>query len=169
VFQDPWHAAFINSYRKEENKIERISRLKDGNYSIFVKIVGKKHYMEVDGIPIEMLRDLRTTRDCAFYFYLGFVNRKAFPLTLVTDQIIRQLLESGIIQYWLDRMFETKYPLTTFSRVYEYKTPPDEIELTALRVQNLQGAFFILIIGMQIAFIAFIGEILSKRITQKRT
>lgn len=147
----------------EADQNERVRRLRGGNYSILAKIVGGNHFIEVDGVPVDILRDLRTTRDCAFFFYVSYVVRKAFPLTLVADRIVRQLIESGIIHYWLDRVFEPKYPLTTFTRVYEYKTPPEEIELTALRIENLQGAFFILIIGVQIACIAFIGEILSKR------
>lgn len=119
--------------------------------------------MEVDNLPSNVLHDLRTAHGCIKSFMLGFTYRKHFPYAPAVNSIISNLVESGITLYWMNRVFEKKYSSTTFQKLYEYKTPPEDIELTSLSVQSLQGAFFLLAAGMGLAAIAFVGELVKGR------
>lgn len=117
--------------------------------------------MEVHDVPDSILHELRAPRHCLNYFYLGFGFRKALPYADAADRIIATLVESGITEYWLNRVFEKEYSPTTFAKVYEYKTPPEDVQLKSLTIDNLQSVFFVLLAGALLSAITFIGEIFN--------
>lgn len=156
--QNEWHQKFANRFRYEENLTDRILRIQQGNYSVFVKCVGNVHFMEVHDIPSNILRELRTPKSCFGSFMLGIGYRRTLPYAEQANRILRHLVESGITKVWLDRLFEKEYRLTTFAKVYEYKIPPEDVQLQALSLLNLQGVFGLLCVGTGLACIVFITE-----------
>lgn len=125
---------------------------------MFVKCVGDVHFMEVHDIPAQILRELRTPKSCFGSFMLGLGYRRTLPYVKQANRILRHLVESGITKYWLDRLFEKEYILTTFAKVYEYKIPPEDVQLQALSLLNLQGVFGLLCVGTGLACIVFGAE-----------
>ncbi len=168
LFQDPWHKKFAARYKLENDTTDRINRLQVGNYSILVKCIGDYHFMDVLRVPSNVLYELRTTRTCLNYFMLGFGYRKGLPYSKMADKIIAALVEGGITKYWLNRLFEKEYLHTTFSKVYEYKTPPEDIELEPLGLNNLKGAFVLLLFGSTVATVIFLTELARANRTKKR-
>lgn len=157
---------FAQRFKFERNRDDRVKRIQAGNYSLFAKCVGEKHFMEVHEVPINILRELRTTRASLNYFMLAFGFRKTLPYATQANRIIRTLVESGITKYWLDRLFENQYSSTTFAKVYEYKTSssppsPEDIQLKRLSLQNLYGGFALFIAGTTLSILIFIGERIS--------
>lgn len=135
---------------------------------MFVKCIGNEHFMEVQNVPDNILHELRAPRSCLNYFYLGFGFRKALPYSNAADRIIATLVESGITEYWLNRVFEKEYSPTTFAKVYEYKIPPEDVQLRPLTTNNLQSVFFVFSTGMVLSILTFIGEIFNNKLYNKK-
>lgn len=124
--------------------------------------------MEVHDIPAKILRELRTPKSCFGSFMLALGYRRTLPYAEQANRILRHLVESGITKYWLDRLFEKEYRLTTFAKVYEYKMPPEDVQLQALGLLNLQGVFGLLGVGIGLACLVFIKETCGLRKEKKK-
>lgn len=130
--------------------------------------------MEIDNIPADLLHTLRSTRSCLNFFFLAFGFRKGLPYIDEASTIISRLLESGITDYWLDRISENYYTPATFSKVYEYKQPIEEKnaarnnDVEPLSMKHLQGVFYVWLVGMTISFVQLIYETHKNTIAKKK-
>lgn len=130
---------------------------------MFVQCFGDKIYMDQDDVPSDVLHQLRSIHDCVRTFMQAIGYRKSLPYAGAIDRIIGRLTDTGIIEYWIKRLFEEKYPATTFQKMYEYKISPNDIIPAPLSIDNLQGAFLVLIIGIVLGMVAFTGELITQQ------
>ncbi|XP_050531460.1 glutamate receptor ionotropic, kainate glr-3 isoform X2 [Daktulosphaira vitifoliae] len=119
--ENPIHKKFSVRFIPEKSIAERIDRLVNGKYAVCTKFINGKYFMEMQDLPPYLLSDLRTSRECLNSFYIGIGFTKNSPFLKPANIVIRHLLESGIINYWMNRIFEKKLPLNTFDRIFEQK------------------------------------------------
>ena len=85
-----------------------------------------------------------------------FYMRKNSHLTNIINQKIDDLLSNGLINYWISKYLDEKY-----LRLKAQDGGPD-----VLNLDELYGAFQLLVIGLICSFISFIVEVLRTRINR---
>ncbi|XP_050438799.1 glutamate receptor ionotropic, kainate glr-3-like isoform X2 [Adelges cooleyi] len=157
--EDPWHVMFSQKFIPERNTADRINRIMNGKYAVLTKCVKDKHFMEAQDLPPSLLNDLRTTRSCVNTYYIGFGFSKQSPYLKSTNLVIRRIVESGIIGYWLNRVFEVRLPPATFERVYEQKPLADRNgDPSPLTIHQFRAVLVGWLIGCSLSVIVFVVE-----------
>jgi hypothetical protein len=80
--------------------------------------------------------------------------KKGFPLKLRFNKIISQLVAGGFIDFWAEEVFTHKWKLEELAKLNTTNTT----EL--LGIEQLKSAFICLLIGLLVATIVFVGEII---------
>lgn len=151
---------FTERYIAEKDTADRIARLKNGKYAIVTKRINGKYFMDVQDVPPYLLSDLRTTRDCLRRYFMGIGFAKNSPFLKSTNLVIRNLVESGIINYWMKRIFEKKMPLNTFERVYEQKFSTEKYSSPSpLTFDQYKVVIVVWSIGCILSSITFLFEL----------
>ncbi|XP_069947815.1 uncharacterized protein [Cherax quadricarinatus] len=86
--------------------------------------------------------------------------RKGAPIIGLVSRMKQRMIETGLIDHWLDDLFkaETKRIREALGMKTTLFTKMDNEELVVLGMDHLQGAFYIWLLGITIAFLSFLGE-----------
>lgn len=161
---------FNKSFVLEKSTTDRINRLKRGKYALLTQCINEKYFMELQNVPPLLLSDLRTTRTCLNNFYHGIGFIKHSPYLKSANIVIRHLVESGIIEYWFNRIIEKELPLTTFDRVYEQKPQSDQNNgPSSLTYHQLRAVMAVWLIGCVLSTMVFIVEYKYSTIVRRLT
>lgn len=157
-WQNPVHQAFSKRFVPERNENDRIKRLKRGKYVMLTKCLYEKHFMESEEVPAALLNDLRTTRTCLNQFYVGIGFAKRSPYLKSANLVIRRIVESGLIDYWLSRVTEARMSPATFKQVYEIKPRRSTGLPSALSYRQYKVVMVVWMAGCILSTIVFVAE-----------
>ncbi|XP_060847850.1 uncharacterized protein LOC132927356 [Rhopalosiphum padi] len=155
--QNPVHVEFSKRFIPERSVDDRIKRLKRGRYAILSKCLYKKHFMELEDVPVSMLNNLRTGRTCMNQFYIGFGFAKQSPYVKPANLVIQRIFESGLIDYWLSRVTEVRMSPATFEQVYEIK-PRRGSNPSPLSYKQFKVVMVVWIVGCALSTAVFAVE-----------
>nr|XP_018902744.1 PREDICTED: uncharacterized protein LOC109034194 [Bemisia tabaci] len=124
--------------------------------AFFTKRVGDKYFMEVEQLPLALLKDMRASKVCIEQYFMTFALPRGSGLGRFLNPIIRRLVEAGITTHWLNRVFESQYTLFPFEQAHEYRDR--QAVQVKLSFFYLQSAFLLWFVGHALAAIAFLAE-----------
>lgn len=101
-------------------------------------------------ISAEARGHIHVLEDCIYRYYPIFVMKKNSPFTKLTNRVILNLYETGIIKYW-----KSWY-------MYDFPKKPNTFE--KLSLEHTFGMFFIILIGYLLAITFFIAELIYCRL-----
>lgn len=90
-------------------------------------------------------------------YYTAISFRKHSPLYPISNRLIRMFLEAGLVQYWIKDSIR-RYGRNAILNVmveHDRTSPKGPVKLS---LSNLQGAFFLLLVGHFLAILYFIFE-----------
>lgn len=95
--------------------------------------------------------------------------RRHHPLLLPMNEKIRAIAESGLLSKWEKEKFQ-KAETSSSSKNNDDEnvaTDGDGNKQMKLRLDHVQGAFLLLLIGLTISFVAFLFELFTSRLRAK--
>ncbi|XP_070491373.1 uncharacterized protein [Chironomus tepperi] len=104
----------------------------------------------INGISYSVLNEIVLTVPTVFYM------RKNSYLTNIINEKIDDLLSNGLINYWISKYLDDKY-----LRLKPLEGGPDVLD-----IDELYGAFQLLVLGLICSFISFIVEVLRMNINR---
>lgn len=100
------------------------------------------------------------------YYSIAIALRKNSPLIFGFNKIITRLLESGIIDFWKkDAVRRLGKP--GYNKMFVNNEESNHGEILALTLDNFQGAFYALILGLMLASLTFMLEYLNLYLPRK--
>jgi hypothetical protein len=108
----------------------------------------------------EEMTELRVMRECISRYFISLGLSKKSPYTTAFNEVLVRLIETGIVQYWKKSiLYRSVDPFMT--GLFE-KTEKNNIGPEMLRMENVQGAFLLLVAGDVICILVFIAELSVK-------
>lgn len=106
-----------------------------------------------------MAHHLRLMRTCIDNFYTVFPFSRNSPYKRYVDEKLGMFRDAGIIEHWFSLM-TTKYGQQYMTEFFDKNVAKKKTEAVPLKLDNVVGAFYLLGIGLGLAVIAFIFELL---------
>lgn len=94
--------------------------------------------------------EIHVIKDCLYLYYPLFVLRKRSPFTKRVNNIVTNLKEMGLTQYWRS--------------LYIQEVPTTPQGFVALSLNHLKGIFFMILIGQSFSVIFFAVEVTYKNL-----
>ncbi|XP_045135212.1 uncharacterized protein LOC123518455 isoform X2 [Portunus trituberculatus] len=139
---------------------EQLARVLRGRHAF---ITWKYYIRSVVAARFKGASPLHTAREELFnYGGYGWGFRKGAPFRSLMDGMKIRLVESGVITTWLDQLVLTPHPSTptTVSQQKPIIQEEEGADRVVLGLGHLQGAFYLLVFGLCLAFAAFLVEAL---------
>lgn len=102
--------------------------------------------------------EYRLMKSCVNEYFTVFPFDKKSPYTRYFNMKLGRFTQAGIVEYWLSLM-STKYGKSFMRSFVDKRQIVTNIEPKPLKIGNFEGAFYVLGIGVGIAFIVFFIEI----------
>jgi len=123
------------------------------------------HYLA--GAPVHPgeLTELRVMQECTSRYFIALALAKRSPYTTAFNVEVVRLIESGIVQHWKESNTRVSVN-STESSLFEKdgrKNKGPEV----LRLEHVQGAFLLLVVGFLMCIVVFIAELSLNRILFK--
>lgn len=106
-------------------------------------------------------------KSCVNEYFTVFPFDKKSPYTRYFNMKIGRFTQAGIIKYWLGLM-NTKYGKSYMRSFVEKSGKVTSVEPKPLRVDNFAGAFFVLGLGLGMAFVSFLSELYVHRSSRRQ-
>ncbi|PSN37715.1 hypothetical protein C0J52_36908 [Blattella germanica] len=150
--QNRWHVQFIARFEVETEQSQANDRVKSKTYAVLARKLEDSNYIiGAEELDATSLHSLHLMKEYLIRRYLCFGFNKHSPYKYHFDDILKRLISSGIIIYW---QRHTKTTSVFSEAEYSIRTSFPK----PLLLENLQGAFFILMLGHLIALITFLIE-----------
>ena len=109
-----------------------------------------------------MAHHLRLMRTCVDNFYTVFPFYKNSPYKRYVDGKMSRFRDAGIIEHWFSLM-TTKYGENYMEGFFDKNVAKRKTEAVPLKLENVVGAFYLLGIGLGLAAVVFIIELLINK------
>uniref|UniRef100_A0A3F2ZDC6 Ionotropic glutamate receptor C-terminal domain-containing protein n=1 Tax=Lutzomyia longipalpis TaxID=7200 RepID=A0A3F2ZDC6_LUTLO len=143
-------------YYHEKNHTDEVNRIASGKYAKFVKILSNKFITDTETFP-NHTHYLRIMKQCISRYYTVLLLKKNSPYTSFVSSLIPRYIEGGFISHWFTEM-NTKYGKSYMNALFD-----DQIKQFAdtkgLQMANLLGAFYLLGLGLTVAFVVSLLEL----------
>lgn len=151
-------ASRFQSYHDDEYRLKLIN---DGNYAILVKALDRTYTTNSENLGTVSKR-LVCLQECLTRYYLMIALQVNSPYKQLFDKKISQLVESGIIDHWLQAVIVSQGEnyISDFFQRRPFKSHRPQ----PLSLKHMAGAFHFLVLGNSFAVIAFAAEKLLKYI-----
>lgn len=111
------------------------------------------------------LSDLRVMKECMSRYFISLGLSKKSPYAEAFNGGVVRLIESGIVQHWKQTITHQSVNSTVTSLFKEDGRKNTEPEM--LSMENIQGAFLLLAVGILVGVLVFIAEVSLNKIPQK--
>ncbi|XP_071537593.1 glutamate receptor ionotropic, delta-1-like [Panulirus ornatus] len=146
---------------------EALQKVSQGGFSlidfkIYVSVIVASRYTDVTGnTPFYI-----SNNGISIFAASGWAIRKGAPFYLRFIQLVSRLEDAGIINYWTEKVIvrrvkENREAAALEPRADLRKFNQDESQEVALGLHHLQGAYYLLLLGLGIAFLTLLGENLA--------
>lgn len=133
------------------------------NVAIYVKTLPSKyiHSENLQELDESSLNAIKMIPKCATLYLVGFALAPNSPYLSYVNSELSKYLEHGLISYWYTKM-NTKSGVLKRLAIFHKTYNPNELSPSqiVLQLDELQGAFVLLICGWAIAVVGFICETL---------
>ncbi|KAJ4436649.1 hypothetical protein ANN_16780 [Periplaneta americana] len=155
LLQNPWHSKFVSRFQVESSPEEKQQRIGRHDYAVLVRKLGDSNYvMGAEVLDQHSLGSLRLMKGCVIKHYLCFGLKKRSPLKAFFNDVLGQLMASGLPIYWQRRTKATALLFDADLRAQRGVPEP-------LLLSNLQDAFALLALGHVLSLAAFFVEQLA--------
>jgi hypothetical protein len=148
---------------------ERNKKMRNGNYALFVETLPgltKNYYvMLTESLDEYGRKELKIVAENVGCFYTVFPLKENSPYLDIFNRAIHNFIEFGFMNYWFqDFVNKPKYRFMKnfFQR---YSTEVHQV----IDLEKLQGAFFLLIIGLALSALVFICECITSQYLAARS
>ncbi|PSN46628.1 Ionotropic receptor 105 [Blattella germanica] len=156
--ENPWHRKYIRKFQLDpgREKFHHPFQAKD-HASLGSVLEGDRPYF-IEPVPMnpKFLSFLRVMKECVSRYYISIGLTKNSPYTSGVNEVISRLIESGIIKNWQSDVIirRSSSQMTHVFEETDRKLSGPEV----LKVQNLQGAFLLLLCGLCFGSLMFLFE-----------
>lgn len=163
-------ALLVNFFKKFENPnirkmadllvsstLDEYKTLDTKDFARIVKLIGKKCVTDTDNYDNYKKTHLRLLKECLFESYSTFALRQYSMYSSFFNKMLLRLNEHGFIAHWYQQ--STVHPRFNYMNNFFSSYVEDNFEHAAFKASKLEGAFFVLGIGLALALAAFVYEI----------
>lgn len=158
---NPLLVKLVDKMIVEKTLEERVEYIPTGRYARYVKILGNNYVTDTETFA-PVAHHLRLMKSCIDKPYTVFPFSKNSPYPRYVNRKLGMLMSSGITDHWFNLM-SINYGKSYMAGLFDKNHVKQRTEMLSLEVKNVIGAFYLLGIGLTLAFIAFICEIIVYR------
>jgi hypothetical protein len=157
--QNPWHEKFIERFVMLDDA-EHKYRLKLGQHAVFgYKLdMGTGYFLETEQVEADHWKSMRVMKECMSRFFISLGLAKGSPYTAAFNEGVIRLEEAGIMDKWQSDVLLRRGNRNVSSMLQEKRNVIDSAGPLKLTMDNLQGAFVVLLVGNTVATFIFISE-----------
>ncbi|XP_017774909.1 PREDICTED: uncharacterized protein LOC108561473 [Nicrophorus vespilloides] len=111
---------------------------------------------EISDIREDIKDKIKLISECVGEFFLTFALQKNSPYSEFVDRKIRMFQEHGLTEVWFKYAIYQDY--NYWQKMSQYVMPRTSIIRKKLNYDQMEGAFYVLLVGLLTAFAAFIIE-----------
>jgi hypothetical protein len=153
---NPKVAEFGKRFKPEMSEMDREKRILQGQYAVFTKVMSSTFVTDTEMLSYKARQKLRIMKESVFTFYVAIGLCSNSPFKSHLDRTITQLQDAGIVNYWESLTIQNLgyHYMSTFFEVTRNKNT----DHSALSLNSMQGAFFVLAIGLTLSCITWLLE-----------
>lgn len=160
----PYMDKLLSNFLLETSSNDSISKVKKGNYGIFVKTLTKYFITRVDSLDDYGLKNLKRLPACVAEEYMVFPMRRNSPYVNILDRKIERFKEHGLILHWA-RVTWVKYGYKKIQRFYDTFSEIDYGDRKPLKLVQFKKIFIMwLFLSFGVSSLVFLWEILWFRL-----
>lgn len=148
--------AISKKFQLEVHSTDRTRRIRRGNYAIMTKRLPESYITDTENLDRYGKTHLKILLDCVGVHHLVIGMQTHSPFKDIFDEKIMRFVEGGLANHWYS-IIKSKYSVELDSYFSTY------VEITkhyyALKLSQIQGSFYALIIGLLLSFFAFFAEL----------
>lgn len=153
----------INLFVLEMKTDKRNVNIKKGNFAIKVQLTARS-FIDVEGLEMYGNTHLKLLPDCVGSYPLIYAFKKGSVYTKIFNNAIKMFVEHGFVKVWANSISHLfQIDINKFQGAYSVQLS----KFHNLSIEELQGAFYLLIFGLICALLVFILEILIYKYFEK--
>ncbi|KAF6203628.1 hypothetical protein GE061_001960 [Apolygus lucorum] len=155
------HARLRVRAKRMKDQQDHIDHLKRGKQFLWGAQVYNQFFLPEEDLPPEILANFEVADDCFIKYYIAYAFRPGSPYLGAYNQIIKTYTETGLMKKDFSRVLQSyarRYPYSL--TVLQLTTP--KLSGGSLKLYHLTGIIGIWGLGLGIAIVVFILEMLQK-------
>ncbi|KAF6204721.1 hypothetical protein GE061_018882 [Apolygus lucorum] len=159
-FNDTWESTWAKRMRIIPDQQNEWKTVASSKVALFGQQYGKESFTLDSEYPQDLLKKFEITRNCINTYRIGLVFRAGSPYFRPMENLILRFHSGGLIDKMMNDEFEKVAMLKPYVReVFNTRKKMVKSE-EKLKMDNLKGAFLLLVVGLMGALIVFLLELL---------